>query len=185
MRLFFALWPDAATRAELAAASRLVGLRDGRAVPAANLHITLHFLGEVAATALPPLCEAGARVAAPTFALDLAVAGWWPRGRVAWLAPAVVPAALLDLVAGVDAAVAACGLAPVAREQAAYQAHVTVARQVRHAPALMRAFSVPWQITDFALISSLTEPAGARYEVLARWLLMAPSGDESGPATVR
>ena len=46
-RLFFALWPTDAVRAELAAAAPSYSCL-GRAIAARNLHITLVFLGSVA-----------------------------------------------------------------------------------------------------------------------------------------
>ena len=47
-RVFFALWPDADARVALAALAREIAARTkGRAPPAANLHMTLAFIGEV------------------------------------------------------------------------------------------------------------------------------------------
>ena len=49
-RLYFALWPDAALRATIArVAAGPAAVAGGRAVPAADLHVTLAFLGGVPA----------------------------------------------------------------------------------------------------------------------------------------
>lgn len=168
MRLFFALWPDAATREALATAGRAFWLRDGRVEPAANLHLTLRFLGDVAATQLGALREAADRVDSPGFSLCISQAGWWRRSHVAWLAPGELPAALSALVARINA------LEPPLAAGSNFRPHITVARRVRRAPGLAQAFDVPWTVSSFALISSDPGRAGGRYELLQSWPLAAP-----------
>ena len=64
-RLFFALWPDAAARAVLAAAvTEPVRLSGGRAVAESNLHVTLAFLGSVAQPRVRELRQIASAVAA-------------------------------------------------------------------------------------------------------------------------
>ena len=167
MRLFFALWPDDATRAALAGAAALLNLRDGRPVSRADLHLTLAFLGEVPETRVAALCAMAAALRATSFELDITAAGWWRRSRVAWLAPATVPLALTTLATALQQG------AGIASEGAAsYRPHVTVARTVRHPPTQPSAFSVHWAARDFALISSNSAATGARYQALGTWRLL-------------
>ncbi len=166
MRLFFALWPEDDVRAALAAATRALVLRDGRVEPAARLHLTLRFLGDVADAQLESWRTAASEVTAPAFTLHLAQVGWWPRSAVAWLGPTDTPAALTALVA----AIARIEL-PAARAEHAFQAHVTLARRVSQAPGLAHALAVRWPVSSFALVSSRATRDGSRYEVLARWPL--------------
>jgi 2'-5' RNA ligase len=59
-RMFFALWPDAAARAALAGlAAEVVRGGGGRAPAAANLHLTLAFVGAVAPERREALHAAG------------------------------------------------------------------------------------------------------------------------------
>ncbi len=46
-RLFYALWPDDAARAQLAQAAAALNVHDGQRVRDENLHLTLVFLGAV------------------------------------------------------------------------------------------------------------------------------------------
>ncbi|MEQ8353932.1 MAG: RNA 2',3'-cyclic phosphodiesterase [Gammaproteobacteria bacterium] len=173
-RLFFALWPDAATRRALAAAAAQVDVRDARRMRVENLHLTVAFLGEVtplafeALAALPPAPDVRA------FTLDIGLAGWWRGSRVAWLAPLAVPAALGALHDAVNATAQGAGIVP---DQRPYRPHVTIARAARRAPRAAAAFEVHWQVTDFALVESIAEAAGPCYRVRRHWPLAAPARD--------
>ena len=48
-RIFFALWPDDATRKQIAGSFKQLSInkKQGRIVSFDNLHITLHFIGNV------------------------------------------------------------------------------------------------------------------------------------------
>ncbi|MBX9609864.1 MAG: RNA 2',3'-cyclic phosphodiesterase [Gammaproteobacteria bacterium] len=166
MRLFFALWPEDDVRAALAAAAGALALRAGRLEPAARLHLTLRFLGDVADAQLDRWRAAASEVMAPAFNLHLTQVGWWPQSAVAWLAPSDTPAELTALATAL-----ACIDLPAARAEHAFRPHVTLARRVRHAPGLARRLDVCWPVASFALVSSQPTRDGSRYEVLARWPL--------------
>jgi len=172
MRLFFALWPDDATRDALAAAAAGLSLRDGRPVARADLHLTLAFLGEVAAERLDALYAMAAAIALPAFELEIAMAGWWRRSRVVWLAPREIPTPLVALAGALQA-----GADLHAESPADYRPHVTIARRVRHVPGLVAGFSIPWQVQGFALIASNCAGHGARYRALAQWPLRGTVSD--------
>jgi len=67
-RLFFAFWPDEATREAMHhSARKAVRGSGGRPVPASNLHVTVAFLGSVAESLRPEVERIGAEVAAEGF----------------------------------------------------------------------------------------------------------------------
>ena len=160
------MWPDAATRAALAAAAALLTLRDGRPVEPADLHVTLAFLGEVPQARVAELCAMAAALRQEPFELEIATAGWWRRSRVAWLAPLRVPAPLVALAAALRD-----GAGITTEPAASYRPHVTIARGVRRVPGLLAGFSVPWAVRSFALIASNSVATGGRYQSLAEWPL--------------
>lgn len=172
MRLFFALWPDDATRDALASAAALLNLRDGRPAQRADLHMTLAFLGEVPEARVAALCAMAGGLRVSSFELGISAAGWWRRSRLAWLAPATVPPALtaLGMALQQGAGIAAEGVA-------SYRPHVTVARGVRRPPGLLASFSVPWAARDFVLVSSNSASTGPRYQTLAQWPLASACVD--------
>ena len=170
-RLFFALWPDEPVRQSVA---RLAGKTPGRRgvpVAPANLHITLVFLGALTAGERGAAESAADQVGGEPFDIHLDTLGHWPRPRVFWLAPGEYPDALRALVSDLRAALRETGLAPELRP---YQPHVTLARKVSHPPPLAEVPEICWPVRSFCLVSSVTDPRGARYEVLRTWPLGTP-----------
>lgn len=172
MRLFVALWPDAAVRA------RLVAHRDAwrwpadaRLADAAGLHATVHFLGAVETSRIPALSAAFAAAVdeAPTASLALDVEGTavWPGG-IAVLLLRQAPA-LLALHERLARSVAAAGL-PL--DERPYAPHVTLARRAAGAVAPAALPSLGWTRPAIALVASVPRQP---YRVLA-----ALGGDAPG-----
>ena len=159
VRLFTALWPDAAPRAQLAA------LRDAwrwspaaRPVADANLHATLHFIGSFARDRLGELRDALAGVAVEPFRLQ-PVGSEVFRGGIAVALLEAEPA-LLDLHARLGDVIAGFGVALEARP---YRPHVTLARKAGGSRSPVRWPALDWRADGFALVLS----RGGSYEVLA------------------
>lgn len=168
-RLFFALWPDAATRDALAAIARTaLGAGNGRLVAPENLHLTLAFLGSVDDATRACAERAAGGISAPAFTLELVRAGRWPRAQVLWSAPEETPEALSGLASSLNSALSDCGYTPESRP---FRAHVTLARKVRGNYAGSAHAALHWRIAEFHLMASQTHPHGARYERLRSWPL--------------
>lgn len=170
-RLFFALWPDPALRAQLAHCRKpLMKLARGRPVPADNLHITLAFLGNVDAQQQRCLEAMASAVVCSAFELTFDQVGCWSRSRVLWLAPSACPEPLSLLAATLHAGATECGLSMDTRP---YRSHLTLMRKLSRCPEAMTVDPVRWAVSHFALVRSVTLPEGARYEVLREWPLAA------------
>jgi RNA 2',3'-cyclic 3'-phosphodiesterase len=159
LRLFIALWPDAATQAWLRACDDAIrapatAARDG----AARWHMTLHFLGAVPVLQVPMLLPALQQPFAP-FALEFDRVVKWPRGLLV-AEPLCTPDALRELHAALGRALQRAGL-PV--ETRPFRPHVTLAR--RAAGATLPAATAPqrWPVASYALVAS----AGGRYRNVA------------------
>jgi 2'-5' RNA ligase len=167
-RVFFALWPDAPTRAALDAAALALAGKRIRRIPAYNLHLTLAFAGTVDAGVQSCLETQAARVRLPGFALCIDTCGHYARPRIEWLAPTHTPPELWDLATALRAVLAACGLEPEARM---FQAHITIARRVAR-PLPVRPFApVPWSVGAFSLVESVPADHGVQYVPLRNWVL--------------
>jgi len=172
-RLFFALWPDPATRAALARLLRLDSIDLGRPVTVANLHLTLAFLGACDRAQRDGVESLAARLTGSPFILTLNRLGCWSRSRIVWSAPETTPAALAGLVGGLHEALAARGLVA---ERRPFHAHVTLARRVSGARPDQPHPPIRWPVDAFCLVASETRSEGARYRVLRRWPLLGGPG---------
>jgi len=157
-RLFFALWPDAALRAQLADAADRVEAEHapgGRALRPERYHITLQFLGEFSplpAGLVEAACAAAGRVPFEPFDLVLDRVGSFSGSRVWWLGCSDVPHALQRLHGTLGAALAADGI-PV-RAHPGFTPHLTIRRNVRRQTAPRPIAPIAWRVDRFVLIDS-------------------------------
>lgn len=165
-RLFFALWPDRETRRKCAALAAALKSA-GQPVAAANLHVTLVFLGNVDADSERKLTEAAASIEFDPIAIGFDALSHWQKPRIICLTAARQDAAAVALVERLNALVAALDI-PV--ETRPYQAHVTLVRKAQRLPALTIA-PIVWQADAFCLVESCGGPDGTRYRVLQTWRL--------------
>lgn len=169
MRLFFALWPDSATRDVLATTSgELRKICGGRAPAAANLHLTLAFLGDVPGTRVPELERLAATLVAAPFVLNLDCIGYWRQQRLVWAGPQSCPRELELLAAALEDGLRAGGFHTEGRR---FRAHVTLLRDVRKAPLQTACGPLAWRPTQFVLVSSRPAVRGVHYQLVGGWPL--------------
>jgi RNA 2',3'-cyclic 3'-phosphodiesterase len=164
MRLFLALWPDSPTRAAISGWQQAWNWPPAAApVVAERLHLTLHFIGNVAREQLPRVA-AGLKVDFDPFDFSLDSAEVWPNS-VAVLQPQRTPHAMRELHRRLAHALQELQL-PV--ESRPFRPHVTLARRARGAAPPAGHDPVPWQARDgYVLAESL--PGGAGYQILERF----------------
>jgi RNA 2',3'-cyclic 3'-phosphodiesterase len=181
MRLFVAVPLPDPLAGLLASAAAAIAPDGVRTVRPKSLHVTVHFLDEVEADAVPELAEALAAACAgrDPFTLRFETIAPAPprRPRMLWACAAPSPdyAALALAVCG-----AAVSAAPLARPVRTASPHITLAR----APGRARVrFADPVHVEGgdlavdaCALWSSQREPGGSRYTALASLPLGAQPG---------
>jgi 2'-5' RNA ligase len=174
-RLFFALWPPPAVATALHAWALAVRrAAGGRPIDGAAIHLTLAFLGEIAAARLDAALAAARRVRGAAHALPLEAARQWPERGIVWVGPRAAPAPLEALADSLAAELAREGFE---LEKRRFLAHVTL---LRHARARCRLPELPllaWPVREFVLARSMLGAEGARYATVARFPLVA-----GGPA---
>ena len=184
MRTFVAVELSDALRDDLRRAqSALRRHVDGvRWVRAETIHLTLKFLGEVAESDLPALCEAvrNAAEAAKPFTLRRQGFGAFPsarRPRVLWAGADAEPPEPAGLHDRLDAALARLG---VPRETKGFRAHLTLGRIQR--PRAMEGLEERFrelgeappgetQVTEIVFMQSDLTPQGPVYTPVARFAL--------------
>jgi 2'-5' RNA ligase len=138
----------------------------GRAVPAAKLHLTLVFLGEVDPGRVGALQRAVGELPGDAVTVELDVIGKFRRTGVAWAGCRQPSKELLVLQAALQQRVRAAGFFS---EERAFVPHLTLARRVREVVAEQAVEPVSWRATTVALVES-GQSDGA-YRNLAEWTL--------------
>ena len=167
-RLFFALSPPPPERRRLSAAAQRVTIAQrapGRLTPAAQLHLSLAFLGEFEDDeAITRAHAAGDRVRADVFSIRIDQAGSF--GPTWFLASAEPAPELLALQSQLASELAQAGFA---LEERAFHPHLTFQRKAEHALPPTRVAPVRWLVENFTLFDSI--PNERRYLQLASWNL--------------
>lgn len=168
VRAFFALLPDRDTRGNIRFHAAQCSPETGNAVATDNYHITLLFLGNVAPQQLDALCVDCDGISLPPFRLTIDTPGWWQKAGIFWLGPASTPPALTTLHDTLARLAVRRQMVP---DRHRFIPHITLMRQVRHAPQypVMKPFT--WQADHFSLMQSDLRPEGVRYTEIARWPL--------------
>ena len=178
MRLFIAIELPAELKQALGKLRR--ALPGARWVAAAQLHLTLAFLGEVEETSVGELTKELARMHLPSFTLTLTGIDSFPdpqhpRPRVLWVGLAPQPR-LTKLVAAVQGALRAGGLLV---EERPFSAHITLARLSIPAAREVKAFldqplplSLPLlAVHEFILFESRLTQQGVEHRPLTSFPL--------------
>ena len=165
-RVFFALWPDDATRAAMSRATRdAVRLSSGRPIAKERLHVTIAFLGELTAAGLD-VARGVPPIPVGPFELTFDAVGVWPESKILWLAPSTMPDALTQLEERLWTALMERGFRG---EERVYRPHVTLARRAR--PVELAVEPVHFPVRELALVESFPDGRNVHYEVLERWAL--------------
>ena len=168
-RLFFALWPHAQTRSKIVAQmTDFVSHSNGRTIPAANLHVTVNFLGSIVESRLPEIKAAGAEASnVPKFELTFDRIESVRRSRILWMV-ATAPAPLLDLVRRLQNKALSQQPQPQREE---FIAHVTLARDVQRLTRTMNIEPINWVADELVLVESQLTSQGSCYSIVDRWTL--------------
>jgi RNA 2',3'-cyclic 3'-phosphodiesterase len=165
MRLFFAIWPDAAARAALAGlADQVAHVAGGRATGVESLHLTLEFLGQVAPERVPLVHRVAGAVRGRRLRIALDRVGCFRRARVAWAGSEGPPPSLVALQAALAARLRDGGFRV---EERGYSPHVTLVRKIERPVERARIEPIEWPVAEFALVESVA----GRYATLASWPL--------------
>jgi 2'-5' RNA ligase len=172
-RVFFALWPDGEARRSLDTLARDCALRTGgRAPDAANLHLTLAFIGEASAQRVAMLREIGKSAAAslPPFTLTLDRIGAFRKQDIAWVGPAQENPPIRTLADYLYAQLTAAGFE---LERRPFHAHVTLARRARMPDPMRNGAWAPivWNVSRLTLAASTHAQGVLRYVAIDAWPL--------------
>jgi len=164
-RVFFALWPDDLTRDAISYVfnQSIYTASSGQASCSTNLHLTLHFLGNLAPVQLDCALQQAAKIDAVQFELFLDTFACFEKPKILWLGPSAVSYHLMDLHAKLASALGVCDV-PI--ESRTYQPHVTLMRKFKGFKVSEVPQEVLWKVKQFALVESVSTKNGVEYRPL-------------------
>lgn len=164
IRLFYALWPDQATRAAL---QEWQSALPGRLVPPENLHLTMAFLGQQPAELLPDFQDLLQQIEPAAIPLTFDKIGCFANQQIIWAGMQTVPPALMALQGSL---VKALEKHHHRFDHArTFRPHVSLARKAV-LPAdnsLPKPAPLLWRAEQLVLAQSLQTANGVHYEIVA------------------
>ena len=164
-RIFFALWPDQKVRTEIYRVFRQSSqfTYPGRHLAINNLHLTLHFLGNVSEQKFECVSDVAKKVKQGKFQLRLDHFGSFNKAGVFWDGLSVVPDSLSKLHLQLGHLLTKCDYYPEARS---FRPHVTLMRKYKPREVLIPHEAVEWTVDQFALVESISVEGGVEYRPL-------------------
>lgn len=161
-RIFFALWPDDQTRNRIAGAFNKTpqSKLSGRCLAASNLHLTLHFLGNVSQEKFDCAMDAAEKVKINPFKLTLDHYDCFDKARIFWLGAENVSSHLISLHKELAVVLADCGYIA---EKRPFNPHITLMRKISLPIEKQSSESIEWQVNQFALVESIAVENGVEY----------------------
>lgn len=166
-RLFFGLWPDAASvRALGELAEQARNQCGGRIMQPGNLHLTLAFLGQVEKARITQLQALLHEFSWQSGPLSLDRYGSFRGPRIVWAGPGACPLWLDELYQGLWRQLEPMGFRPENR----FRPHVSLLRGASGADLVKLSPFAPvdWTPDDFRLVASRPQAGGSLYQVLAQ-----------------
>lgn len=169
-RVFLALRPDEAERQQISELqsqfARSKALIDAVPVKYENLHLTLHFLGDVNNSDILNLSSSLAHIDQSSFNLTLDKPGYFSKPKILWLGARELPAELIDLVKKTKKSVRKV-LKNYRHND--FIAHVTLFRKAQRLPEVCDLPCIQLHLDKFALVESVMQPEGVKYLILEEW----------------
>ena len=161
-RLFVALWPEDDVRKKLSNKQLELKLGDyGRLIPAANLHITLLFLGDVPLNEIPEIEGFVKSIELTPFSFSISKIGFWPHNKIVWAGPEDTKVELEDLSNQIQ-----IGLKKYVSDRRRFSPHVTLARKVRRR-VQCTLIPIEWRVGKVYLVRSVLSHKGSQYKLIA------------------
>ena len=168
-RLFFALWPEQTARQQCEAIIAKLN-STGKPVTAANLHVTLLFLGHLPSEQQAAITRDAARIPASLTSLTFDRLSFWKKPAVQCLTTDSVDQNIALLNENLAAIAKRHG---IVIDDRPFTPHVTLMKKARSAIDI--AFNpIIWHSDGFCLVESCPGTDGVNYRILKHWPSIKP-----------
>ena len=164
-RVFFALWPDESVRQQLSQAFQNSQYYNAQVKPykSHNLHLTLHFMGNVNTVQLSCLKRQAESVPLTPFTLLIDRFGCFKKSKILWLGQKTIPVELNQLHQQLGYVLKACGYTS---EERPYHPHITLMRKFNSGFTEQCINPIEWNVREFVLVESIQVEGGVEYSPL-------------------
>jgi len=161
-RIFFALWPEDEVREKLIKTFNSSGFskQTGQKFKPENLHLTLHFLGNVSAQKYTCVMNAAEKLTFNSFELVLNKFDVFQKAKIFYMGMTDTPQGLVVLQSRLGEVLSGCDFQPESR---IFTPHVTLVRKIKSFTIENVADEINWQVKRFALVESLPAEGGVEY----------------------
>ena len=168
-RLFFALWPNNQVRQSIVDVSSAIPfLGHSRVTQPENLHITLHFLGQVESERRACMQQVVGDLNNKSFLVNLDCLGCFKKAKIFWMGNKHQSVELVQLHRDLGESLANCGYQSESRQ---YKPHVTLMRKCVDPLDGNKDFIIPWYVDEFVLVESVSRSDGVHYQVIEKYPL--------------
>lgn len=164
-RLFFALEPGDDVVREVSLFQQAAGI-EGRAVPSANFHVTLAFLGMQDSEVMVNAGAVASTLQFPPCEVLLDSPGRFKRAGVFWLGASRIPE---ELTAFQQDLVDALLDAGIGYDRKPWKFHLTLYRKMRKPALIMDPVAIRWRLEGFSLVESVSVRRGVEYHTIGHW----------------
>lgn len=137
--------------------------KEGRSIAPQNLHLTLHFLGNVSLETCDCVSQAATKVLFKAFSLKLDKFGFFIKPKVFWMGVTNTPNPLVQLYNDLGECLKVCDYQ---MESRVFTPHVSLKRKIKRFELKEKPHSINWYVNQFALIESRPTDNGVMYEPL-------------------
>ncbi|ESS66802.1 2'-5' RNA ligase [Methyloglobulus morosus KoM1] len=164
-RLFFAIWPDECTRQQCVKIANAVVPEQAHSVQAANIHVTLLFLGNIDPDKEERFKQALAAVQAPRMTLCFDKLSFWKKPGILCLTTTNPSPEIESFVEVLSKLARGLGI-PI--DERPFKPHVTLAKKVKNQVSL--GFDpIIWHSSSFSLVESCQVSSGIVYRTVGEW----------------
>ena len=167
-RMFLTVWPNEVQIEQL---YQLQGdyIGCGKEVAPENLHMTLLFMGDMADGAVDCLVQGAQDLLVRPFSISLDRLGYFPKTKIFYIAPSVVPEELMLLQRGLRSCAQHCGVRQLSKR---YLPHVSLQRK-SEIPLSNPSFApIEWEIDEFHLVESRLDRRAVLYNSVESFSLI-------------
>ncbi|WP_196139529.1 RNA 2',3'-cyclic phosphodiesterase [Aliikangiella sp. G2MR2-5] len=172
LRLFFAVDLAPQVKSTLIDFQSSFSLRNARAVPPENFHITLSFLGETSDRDLDLILSSLRAPHISPFDICLSHSIFWPKPKILGLQVEDQNKRLAQCKHELESQLAGLGIRHFDKKK--YHPHVTLFRKVEVPPKQMSEFNTEVKIREICLMESRNQRQNVAYYPLETWSLKPP-----------